>query len=174
MAPQLNSVHLLSYLSFITEYWLLCCVVKALYEGFLAILVALVSVFNFFHLITFTNTSWFFWSIFHALKFALFFLFARLTAHVRCIKILTWLWGFLVIFLYLVKSLPGIARQRSLEKFAILSLKPQRHVRFLIYWSLRLGRCYVEYQYGTVLWDELERRSVTSRYHGSKISGSQQ
>ena len=101
------------------------------------------------HLITFTNTSWFFWSIFHALKFALFFLFARLTAHVRCIKILTWLWGFLVIFLYLVKSLPGIARQRSLEKFAILSLKPQRHVRikFLIYWSLRLGRFYVEWHY---------------------------
>ena len=128
------------------------------------------------HLITFTNTSWFFWSIFHALKFALFFLFARLTAHVRCIKILTWLWGFLVIFLYLVKSLPGIVRQRSLEKFAILSLKPQRHVRikFLIYWSLRLGRFYVEWHYGNVLWDELERRSVTSRYHGSKISGSQQ
>ena len=43
----------------------------------------------------------------------------------------------------------GIARQRSLEKFAILSLKPQRHVRikFLIYWSLRLGRFYVEWHY---------------------------
>ena len=46
----------------------------------------------------------------------------------------------------------GIARQRSLEKFAILSLKPQRHVRILIYWSLRLGQFYVEWHYGNVLW----------------------
>jgi len=159
--PSLIQYIYLSYLSFITEYWLLCCVVKTLYEEFLAILLALVSVFNFFHLSKLKQIC------------LVFFLFARLTAHVRCIKILTWLRGFLVIFLYLVKSLAGIARQRSLEKFAILSLKPQRHVRILIYWTLRPGRCYVEWHYGNVLWDELERRSVTSRYHGSKISWSQ-
>ena len=55
--------------------------------------------------------------------------------HVRCIKILTWLRGFLVIFLHLVwfsfvlKFLLEIARQWSREKFAILSLKSPCHVR---------------------------------------------
>ena len=48
-------------------------------------------------------------------------------AHVQNVKILTWLRGFLVIFLYLVwfslySSLLGIARQWSREKFAILTL----------------------------------------------------
>ena len=61
-------------------------------------------------------------------------------AHVRYIKILTWLRGFLVFFLYLVwfslcSSLLGIARQWSREKFAILSLKPRSHVRILMYWT---------------------------------------
>ena len=51
--------------------------------------------------------------------------------------ILTWLRGFLVIFLYLVwvffllKSLLGIARQWSRQKLAILTLKPRSHVRVL-------------------------------------------
>ena len=65
-------------------------------------------------------------------------------AHVRYVKILTWLPGFLVIFLFLVwfslllKSLLGIARQWSFEKFAILTLKPWSFVRVLIYrrWAM--------------------------------------
>ena len=32
-----------------------------------------------------------------------------------------------------LKSLLGIARQWSLEKFAILTLKPRSHVRILLY-----------------------------------------
>ena len=61
-------------------------------------------------------------------------------AHAWCIKILTWLRGFLVIFLYLVcffftlRSFRGIARQWSREKFEklILSLKPRSYVRILL------------------------------------------
>ena len=61
-------------------------------------------------------------------------------AHAWCIKILTWLQGFLVIFLYLVlffftlRSFRGIARQWSREKFEnlILSLKPRSYVRILL------------------------------------------
>ena len=34
---------------------------------------------------------------------------------------------------FVLKFLLGIARQWSLEKFAILTLKPQSHVRILIY-----------------------------------------
>ena len=169
MALQLNSIHL----PFLPKFHhgvlvvMLCCknIVRRIFGD---------SFFPLKHIITFTNTSWFFWSIFHALKFALFFFICKINSPRSIYQILTWLQGFLVIFLYLVKSLLGIARQRSLEKFAILSLKPQRHVRILIDWSLRLGRCYVEWHHGNVLWDELERRSVTTRYHGSKISGSQQ
>ena len=35
--------------------------------------------------------------------------------------------------LFVLKSLLGIARQWSREKFAIMTLKPQSHVRILIY-----------------------------------------
>ena len=72
--------------------------------------------------------------------------------HVRYIKILTWLRGFRVIFRYLVwfslclcafvlKPLLGIARQWSREKFAILTLKPQSHVRIFMYrtWAFLRG-----------------------------------
>ena len=34
---------------------------------------------------------------------------------------------------FVLKSLLGIARQRSREKFAVLTLKTQRHVRILMY-----------------------------------------
>ena len=61
-------------------------------------------------------------------------------AHLQYTNILTWLRGLLVIFLYLVwfsffvlKTLLGIARQRSHEKIAILSLNPQSHDRTLVY-----------------------------------------
>ena len=55
--------------------------------------------------------------------------------HVRCIKILTGLRCFLVIFLYLFWfsfffSLLGIARKWSREKFAILTLKTGEVCRF--------------------------------------------
>ena len=57
-------------------------------------------------------------------------------SHVRYIKILTGLRGFLVIFLsifglvfFVFKSLLGIARQWSRKNFAILTLKPCSHVR---------------------------------------------
>ena len=60
--------------------------------------------------------------------------------YVRYIKILTWLQGFLVIFLYLVRFYlcSSLARQRRSEKFGILSLKPRSHVRILIYrtWAI--------------------------------------
>ena len=63
-------------------------------------------------------------------------------AHVRYIKMLTRLHGFLIMFLYFVcvlKFLLGIARQWSPEKCAILSLKPRSHVRILIYqtWAIK-------------------------------------
>ena len=50
-------------------------------------------------------------------------------AHIRYIKILTWPRGFLVLFcfclvFFVFKSLLGIARQRSRETFAFLTLKP--------------------------------------------------
>ena len=40
---------------------------------------------------------------------------------------------------FVLKSLLGIARQWSLEKFAILTLQPRSHVRTLIYrtWTIR-------------------------------------
>ena len=60
--------------------------------------------------------------------------------YVRYIKILTWLQGFLVIFLYLVRFYlcSSLARQWRSEKFGILSLKPRSHVRILIYrtWAI--------------------------------------
>ena len=39
---------------------------------------------------------------------------------------------------FVLKSLPGIARQWSGKKIAILTLKPRRHVRILIYrpWAI--------------------------------------
>ena len=40
---------------------------------------------------------------------------------------------------FVLKSLLGIARQWSLEKFAILTLKPQIHVRILIPWTWVIG-----------------------------------
>ena len=39
------------------------------------------------------------------------------------------------LFFFVLKSLQGIARQCSREKFAILSLKPWGQVRILIYWT---------------------------------------
>ena len=75
----------------------------------------------------------------------------RPIAHVRYIEILTWLRGFLVIFLYLiwVSFLYGIARQWSGEKFAVLFLNPRSHFRFLIYrtWAIcnmfAILQCYI-------------------------------
>ena len=66
-------------------------------------------------------------------------------AHVRYIKILTWLRGFLVIFLHLVRFGFLCARVSSgncetMEswKFATLTLKPRSHVRILKYrtWAI--------------------------------------
>ena len=66
-------------------------------------------------------------------------------AHVRYIKILTWLRGFLTghfsifgLVLLVLNSLSGIARQWSGEKCAILFLKPPSHVWILIYrmWAI--------------------------------------
>ena len=66
-------------------------------------------------------------------------------AHVRYIKILTWLRGFLVIFLYLVRFGFLCARVSSgncetMEswKFGTLTLKPRSHVRILKYrkWTI--------------------------------------
>ena len=52
----------------------------------------------------------------------------------------SWLQGFLVIFLYLVRFYlcSSLARQWRSEKFGILSLKPRSHVRILIYrtWAI--------------------------------------
>ena len=50
-------------------------------------------------------------------------------------------WSFFYIFglvFFVLKSLLGIARQWSLEKIAILTLKPRIHVRSLIYptWAI--------------------------------------
>ena len=39
---------------------------------------------------------------------------------------------------FVLKSLLGIARQWSREKFAILTLKPRSHVRVLIYRTLTI------------------------------------
>ena len=64
-------------------------------------------------------------------------------AHVRYIKILTWLWGFLAIFLNLVwfSFLCAQVAFRNFETMetAILTLKPRSHVRILIYrtWAVR-------------------------------------
>ena len=67
-------------------------------------------------------------------------------AHDRYIKILTWLRGFLVIFLYLVRFGFLCARVSSGNyetmkswKFATLTLKARRHVRILKYrtWAIR-------------------------------------
>ena len=43
-----------------------------------------------------------------------------------------------LVYLFVLKSLLGIARQWSREKFAMLSLKPRSHVIFLIYrtWAI--------------------------------------
>ena len=40
---------------------------------------------------------------------------------------------FVCLAFFVLKSFLGIARQWSLEKFAILTLKPRSHVRILIY-----------------------------------------
>ena len=42
---------------------------------------------------------------------------------------------------FVSKSLLGIERQKKLEKFAILTLKPRSHARILIYrtWSISWG-----------------------------------
>ena len=68
-------------------------------------------------------------------------------AHVRYLhfKIRTWLWGFLVIFLYLVwfslcsSIFSGNCATKESWKFLIFTLKPRRHVRILIYrgWAKR-------------------------------------
>ena len=65
-------------------------------------------------------------------------------AHVQYIKILARLQGFLVVIFmfglvfFVLKSLLGIARHWSHEKFAILSLTPRSHVRILIHrtWAI--------------------------------------
>ena len=69
-------------------------------------------------------------------------------AHVRYIKILTWLRGFLVIFLYLFwfslcSSLFWELRDKrvDLEKFTTLALKPRSHVRILRYRTWAIGSC---------------------------------
>ena len=64
--------------------------------------------------------------------------------HVRYIKNLTCVRGFLVIFLYFglvffeLNSLLVIARQWSRKKFPILTLRPRSHVRILLYrtWAI--------------------------------------
>ena len=69
-------------------------------------------------------------------------------AHVRYIKILTWLRGFLVIFLYLVWFICAQVSSGNCEivewyKFASLTLKPRIHdVRILIYcmWAIEKER----------------------------------
>ena len=42
---------------------------------------------------------------------------------------------------FVLKSLLGIAKQWSHEKFAILALKPRSHVRILVYrtWGIAIG-----------------------------------
>ena len=62
----------------------------------------------------------------------------QLIAHLQYINI-TWLTGFLVIFFifglvsFVLKTLLGIARQWTHEKFVIFFLKPQSHDRTLVY-----------------------------------------
>ena len=53
---------------------------------------------------------------------------------------------------FVLKSLLGIARQWSREKFAILSLKPRSHVRILIYrtWAI-VGQPYFILMRGRVV-----------------------
>ena len=67
-------------------------------------------------------------------------------------KILTWLRGFLVIFLYLVWFSLGssifweLRDKRSLEKFAILTLKSRSHEKIEIYrtWAISSVKCKVK------------------------------
>ena len=67
------------------------------------------------------------------------------STHVWYIKILMWLRGFLILFsifglvFFVLKSPLGTARQWRLQKFAILTLKSQSHVRILIYrtWTIK-------------------------------------
>ena len=40
---------------------------------------------------------------------------------------------------FVLESLLGIARQWSLEKFVIFTLKPKIHVRILIHWTWAIG-----------------------------------
>ena len=73
-------------------------------------------------------------------------------AHVWYIKILAWLRGFLVIFLWLfdlvffvLKSLLGITRQWSHEKFAIFTLKPRSDAISLLVSKIKMiGRNAIE------------------------------
>ena len=68
-------------------------------------------------------------------------------AHNQYIKNLTWLWGFRLIFLYIIwvgflYTSASSGRQWSREKIAISSLKPLIHVRILIYrlWAILVCR----------------------------------
>ena len=90
-------------------------------------------------------------------------------AHVRYIKILTWLRGFLVIFLYLFwfslcSSLFWELRDKrvDLEKFTILALKPRSHVRILIYRTWAIGSC--------ISWRVSKIRSTRARRRCSSCS----
>ena len=51
---------------------------------------------------------------------------------------------------FVLRTLQGIARQWSPEKFAILTLKPCSHVRILIYWNVGylkiISRVHVGYE----------------------------
>ena len=68
----------------------------------------------------------------------------------------------LVFFVF--KSLLGIARQWSREKFAILTLKPRSHVRILIYraWAIR--------QKSEGNWAELTFRKTSGTVTGDRES----
>ena len=59
-------------------------------------------------------------------------------AHVRYIKILTRLRGFLIIFLYILFSIlcAQVSSGWSREKFAILSLKPRSNIRIYRTWAI--------------------------------------
>ena len=58
-----------------------------------------------------------------------------------------------VLVFFVLKSLLGIARQWSREKFAVLSLNPRSHFRILIYrtWAIcnmfAILQCYITYYY---------------------------
>ena len=74
------------------------------------------------------------------IRFASSFVFLSLRCHLSLFPFvfLFGFRGFLVIFIFglvffVLKSLLGIARQWSREKFEILTLKPRSHVRILIY-----------------------------------------